>query len=472
MMLLPRRISLLVLVPLLFGSVAACGSKPPPPPPAPEPEPRYVEPPPKPEPKPAGWQVSLGEIGWEVVPPEPPDRAFKANTLGWQRHQKSDWEGARPFFQEAVSIVTEYDLARYNLACAHSRLGDLDAALNEITHVLVRDLPRFKRAVYEDQDLGNLRRSALNDELESRLEKIEKVWAQAMSIGTAGVAWRERSQTMISEAQGKQGQLLRPGVWVHATKRFVPAMEIVDDAFSGFVDVDKQKGILIVASPTVDVPPLLEGARVLITPLSPSGEAPRKAELVQDNLGTIEAAATDSGVRVRLNTTKTAWKDLRAGGLVRSDDQTSPERPVLKVNPDGSLLIGFHPTGWSHKGRSVFMPGGREIVLQSGHSIANQHSIFLNTDGSHAVVVAIRMKCTDEGPVLHHWIDRLDLGAGSSEGLANADGAAAAQYGRDGALYLQLGSETIRYATPTATTYESLPEGVMLVPPMKFPTCQ
>lgn len=455
----------------LFVIVACASREPPPPTPEPEPEPRPVEQP-RPEPKPVGWQVSLAEIGWEVVPPEPPDRAFKANTLGWQKHNKSDWAGSRPHFQEAVSIVSEYDLARYNLACAHSRLGDLDQALAEITHVLVRDLPRFKRAVHEDQDLGNLRRSALNEELESRLEKIEKVWEQAMKVGTPAVAWRERSQTMISEAQGKQGQLLRPGVWVNDSERFVPAMEIVDDAFSGFVDVEKGKAIIIVASPTVDVPPLLEGARVLITPLTPAGEAPRKAELVQDNLGTIEAAGTDSGVRVRLNTTKTAWRDLRAGGLVRSEDQTSPERPVLKVNPDGSLLIAFHPPGWSHKGRSVFMPGGREIVMQSGHSTATQHSIFLNPDGKHGVVVAIRMKCTDEGPVLRHWIDRIDLETGAAEGLANADGAAAAQYGRDGALYLQIGTETIRYETPTATRYETLPEGVMLVPPMQKPTCQ
>lgn len=465
-------------LPLALSTLAllvACGSrevKPAPPPPEPEPIPEPVKRPPPEAPKPVGWQVSLAEIGWEVVPPEPPERAFKANTLGWQRHNKSDWEGARPYFQEAVSIVTEYDLARYNLACAESRLGNLDAALEQLTHVLVRDLPRFKRVVHEDQDLGNLRRSPLNEELERRIDKIEKVWGEAMAAGTPAVAWRERSQTMISEAQGKQGQLLRPGVWMHTTKRFVPAMEIIEDAFSGFVDVERQKGILIVASPTVDMPPLLEGARVLITPLTPVGEAPRKAELVQDNLGIIETAATDSGVRVRLNTTKTAWKDLRAGGLVRSDDQTSPDRPVLKVTPDGSLLIGFHPPGWSNKNRSIFTPDGREIVLQAGQSKGTQHSIFLSPDGGHGVVVAIRMKCTDEGPVLHHWIDRFDLQGGNAEGLANADGAAAAQYGRDGALYLQLGEETIRYATPTANSYETLPEGVMLVPPMRVPTCQ
>lgn len=452
--------------------LVACGSRQveePPPPPEPMPMP---EPQPQPEPEPQGWQVTLEEIGWEVVPPEPPSRAFMANTKGWQLHERSDWEGSRPHFQEAVSIVTEYDLARYNLACAHSRLGDLDAALEELTHVLVRDLPRFKRAALEDQDLGNLRRSPLNDELESRIEKIEEVWEQAMRIGTPAVAWRERTQTMISEVQGKQGQLLRPGVWVHRSEHFVPAMEIIDDAFSGYVDVERQKGVIIVAQPTVDLPPLFEGARVLVVPLSPAGESPRKAELVKDNLETIEIAAIDSGIRVRLNTRRSSWKEVRAGGLVRSPDQELPERPVLKVTPDGTLLIKSHPPGWRHRGRKVYMPGGREITMQSGHSIANQHSLFFNEDQSHAVMVAIRVKCTEEGPVLRHWIDRLDLEAGTAEGLANAEGGAAAQYGRDGALYLQLGTETIRYPTPTATRYETLPEGVMLVPPMKMPTCQ
>lgn len=457
------------------GVIGACGSREvpqPQPEPVREPEPRPVDRP-DPEPvKPAGWQVTLDQIGWEVVPPEPPDRAFRENTLGWQLHQKSDWQGSRPHFREAVSIVTEYDLARYNLACAHSRMGDLEDALEELTHVLVRDLPRFKRAALEDQDLGNLRRSPLNEELKSRLKKLEKVWAQAMEVGTPAVAWRERSQTMISEAQGKQGQLLRPGVWVDATDRFVPAMEIVEEAFTGFVDVEKQQSVILVAKPTVDLPPLFEGARVLVTPLSPAGESPRKAELVQDNLGTIEIAGIDGGVRVRLNTTKTAWRDLRAGGLVRSDDQSLPERPTLKVTPDGSLLVTFMPPGWSAKNRSVFGPGNREYVLQSGQSVANQKSIILNADGQHAVVVGVRVKCTDEGPVLKHWIDRIDLSSGRTEGLAAAEGGAAAVYGRDGALYVQLGTETIRYATPDASTYETLPEGVMLVPPMQKPTCQ
>lgn len=466
-----RALSLLVPVCLIAACATQQVQRPPEPEPTPEPR-REPRPEPEPEPEPVGWRVTLDEIGWEVVPPEPPDRAFRANTLGWQKHLKGDWAGSRPHFSEAISIVTEYDLARYNLACALSRLEDYEGSLEQLTHVLVRDLPRFKRAALKDQDLGNLRRSALGKELERRIELLEDVWAQAMAVGTPAIAWRERSTTMISEAQGKQGQLVRPGVWVHKTRRFVPAIEIIEGAFSGLVDVERQQAMIVVATPTVDLPPLFEGVQIIAAPLTPAGEAPRKADLVMDNLGTIELHAVDNGVRVRGNSTKSHWRELRASGLVRSESQYLPDRPVLRLTPDGSLLVAYHPDGWSHKGRSVFTPSGQEIVMQSGHSTATQHSLVFNADKSHAVMVAVRMKCTDEGPVLRHWIDRLDLGANTAEALANTEGPAAAVYGRDGALYLQIGTETIRYATPTATRYETLPEGVMLVPPMQQPTCQ
>jgi hypothetical protein len=440
--------------------------------PAPEPPPQEEPAPePAPEPVPVGWRVTLPEIGWEVVPPEPPERAFRANTLGWQKHERGDWAGSKPHFQEAVSIASEYDLARYNLACAHSRLNDLDSALEELTHVLVRDLPRFKRAAREDQDLGNLRRSELGKELEHRIEVLEEVWAEAMQKGTPTIVWRDRSATLISEAQGAQGQLVRPGVWLHDLERFVPAMEVIPGALSGLVDVDEQQAIIVTGKATIDLPPTLEDVELLVSPLSPAGESPRRATLAMDNLSTVEVHAVASGLRVRGNTTKSHWRELRASGLVRSESQEPPTRPVLRINPDGSLLTRYHPPGWSHKGRSVFAPGGREMVMQQGHSVATQHSIVLDASGEHGVVVAVRMKCTDDGPVLKHWIDRLDLAAGKAEGLAQTDGGAAAAYGRDGALYLQIGSETIRYATPTATRYETLPEGIMLAPPMQKPTC-
>lgn len=438
-----------------------------------KPDPIDRDPPPRnPPPVDKGWHVTLAEIGWEVVPPEPPDKAFRANSNGLVRHTKSDWQGSLPFFKEAVDIVTEYDLARYNLACAYSRVGALDDALQELTYVLVRDLPRFKRYALEDQDLGNLRRAPQGTELKSRIDKLEEVWEQAVKIGTPAIAWREKGSTDIGLMQGEQGQLLRPGVWLHEQERFVPAMQLVENAFSGMIDVERQQAIIVVATPTVDSPPLLEGAEVYVAPLVPSGEDPRKASISQDNLGTIEVYALDNGVRIRSNTTKTAWRELRAMGLVRSEDQHVSDRPVDRVTPDGSLMTASMPAGYEIKNRTLYGPGGREIQLQSGHSVSNFHTMQIQDGGEWAIIVSVQAKCLkDEGAVLRHWVDRVNLQNGTAEGLSRDDGGAAATFGRDGALYLQVGERTIRYATPGAANFETLPRGVLLMPYLHKSEC-
>ncbi|MCA9519092.1 MAG: tetratricopeptide repeat protein [Myxococcales bacterium] len=442
----------------------------------PEPDPEPVadpEPAPKPKPKgPARWSVGLGDIGWDDVPGEPPDRAFRANTEGWKRHEKGDWAGSKPLFEEAVDIVTEYDLARYNLACALSRLGQLDDALLELTTVLKRDFPRFKRKALEDPDLGNLRRSALGDELEWRVEKLDEIWKQAMQVGTPTIAWRPWTDTVIAAAQGGQGQLLRPGVWIDDVRRFVPAMELQEGVYSGLVDVERQQAILVTGARTADTPPQFRDAHLYVAPLSPVGANPRDASLTLDALDTIEVHAVSSGARVRLNRHKTAWRELRAGGLVRGEGQDTPDRPVLMVTPDGSLLTQPLPAGWSVKNRTVYMPGGEEVTVQSTHSVTNVRSLLFNADRSWAVLIGVRMKCGKDGAELRHAVDRIDLRSRRAEGLSNRDGAAAAVFGRDGALYLQVDDTLQRYASPDDDTFETLPEGILLVAPMAHPTCK
>ena len=75
---------------------------------------------------------------------------------------------------------------------------------------------------------ANLRRSELGTELTRRIELLEKLWADAMQIGAPTLAWRERGESYIGDAQHAQGQLIRPGVWLHKAKRFVPALEIIE----------------------------------------------------------------------------------------------------------------------------------------------------------------------------------------------------------------------------------------------------
>ena len=60
------------------------------------------------------------------------DKARASNTVGLKRHRKQDLRGAVSSYQEALQAWPGHILARYNLACALSLLGDSDAAIVEL----------------------------------------------------------------------------------------------------------------------------------------------------------------------------------------------------------------------------------------------------------------------------------------------------------------------------------------------------
>lgn len=438
----------------------------------PDPEPvRVEEPPPKPRPVPVRWSVSIEELGWDEVPDEPPKDAFRSNTEGWKLHQEGNWAGSRAAFAEAVRAFPDYDLARYNLACAYARLGQLDQALETLTTVLKRDFPRFRRRAEEDQDLQRLRRSDYGDELAWRAARIDEAWQRALRVGAPTIAWRKLRHTRISSAQESQGQLLRPGIWVDEVERFLPLMELYEGVQAGFVDPVEGQGIVVTATRTEDVPPLFAEARLYVVPLDHIGDDPFATALEWDKLQTIEVHAVHSGARFRLNRYKTAWQVLDSAGVTR-DQQGTPTRPVMFLTPDGALLTSPMPEGWSVKNRTVTTPDGGSARVQSVHSISNLRSIQLNADGSQAVVVGVRNKCGKEGPDLRFAVDRVDLDGHRAVALAQGEGAAAALWGPDGALYVQVDDELRRYAGARSDRYEELPEGVLLAPPTPPPTCE
>jgi|GEM_PF-2366453 len=440
----------------------------------PEPEPVHVEPPPPepdPPPKPARWSVSLEELGWDEVPDEPPRHAFRANTEGLRSHERGDWAASSASFAEAVRDFPDYDLARYNLACAYARLGRLDQSLEALTQVLERDFPRFLRRALEDGDLQRLRRSGLGEELEWRIERIEEAWRRGLRAGVAAVAWRKLTRSHIAKAQDNQGQLLRPGVWIDETQRFLTMMELYEGVHTTFVDPVHRQAVVLTAERTEDVPPLFDDPRLYVVPLDHIGDTPYETRLEWDDLRTIELHATRSGVRFRLNRYKTAWQVLDAAGVTR-DQQGSPSRPVMFVTPDGSVLTDPMPEGWSVKNRTVTMPDGRTVRIQSIHSISNLRSVQLSADGRQAVVVGVRAKCGKDGSDLRHAVDWIDVEGRRANALAHGDGAAAAMFGPDGALYVQSDRETRRYEDPRSDRHITLPDGVLLAPPMRWPTCK
>ncbi len=438
----------------------------------PDPEPVYVEPPPPPRPPvPARWSVAIEDLGWAQVPEEPSKAAFRSNTEGWRLHEDGNWAGSRAAFAEAVRELPEYDLARYNLACAYSRVGQLEQALETLTDVLVRDLPRFRRRAREDQDLQRLRSSALREELDWRVDRIAQAWERALRGGVSAVAWRRLTRTRIAQAQDSQGQLLRPGVWVDEIRRFLPAMELYEGVHAGYVDTVHEQAIVVTAERTADAPPLFASAHLYVVPLVPVGDDPHDTTLTYDKLGTIEVHAVPSGARFRMNHYKTAWQVLDAAGVTR-DQQATPSRPVMFVTPDGALLTSPIPEGMGVKNRTVTTPGGHAIRVQSVQSISNYRSLVLNGDGTQAVLVGVRAKCSKDGPDLRHAVDRLDLAQRRAVPLSQGEGPAAAAFGPDGALYVQVEDRTRRYGDPRSERFETLPEGVVLVPPLDGPTCK
>jgi hypothetical protein len=470
-----RRRALAGLIPLL----AACGSvervaAPTPEPVAPEPAASAPEPAPVPPPaapaEPEGLSgIPLDTLGWEVIPPEPPARAFQANAKGVQQHDRGHHAEARARFEEALRLEDSYDLARYNLACALARLDEHEAALAELKTVLARDLPRFKRPVLEDPDLAHLRRGDAGDALRQFLDALEGAWAAALADGAPVVLWAGADDA-IGDAQRAQGQALRPGVWRHGPKRFVPAFEVVEHPLAAFVDGPHGQVLVVTGGTTPEEPPQLRDVGLRVVPFASVGEVPRHAAFKLEALTALEVHAVAEGLRVRGNGHKGHWRELRAGGLVRSESQDPPDAAVLRLTAEGATLTRPLPAGWSHKGHRLQVEGA-EITLQEGHSVATSHSLVPSPDGRLAVAVSVRARCTADGPVLRHWVDRVDVAARNAEALSQGEGAAAAVFGPDSALYLQVGDDTIRYATPGAPRYESLPARVVLVPPSRPPSC-
>ncbi len=409
------------------------------------------------------------DLGFDILPPDPPAKAFKANTAGLKRHEAGDWAASKALFAEAVGVAAEYDLARYNLACAHARLGELDAAAAELRTVLERDLPRFRRRWDEDQDLVALRRSPQGEALRLHLEALEQAWVAAVRGGVPAVLVREQLHAVTGTRAVGQ---VRPGVWNHGLRRFIPTMDELEDSFSALTDPVHGQAITLIATPDFNDGAKLVTASVAVAPLDPPGVPPRITRLGDEALDAVELHAIAQGARVRTNGVRTAWRELRAGGLVRSPTQDGPDRPVLKVNADGTLLFQPPPSGFSVKGAKLFAPGAAVgIALQRRHGVSPLHSVLTTGDGAVAIVTSMRAKCHDGESVLRHVIDRVDLRARSAEPLSDDKGQGAAALGPDGALYLQIGDTVHRYATVTATSHEKLPDGVRLVAPMGEPTC-
>src|SRR4029079_16362530 len=103
----------------------------------------------------------------------------KENSEAFRAHRAGDLAASHDGFARAVEMNPDHDLARYNLACALSRLGDLDEARQELSTVLHRDLRRFQgrwRGERADPDLDALPGSEHAAALDALVERLRAAY--------------------------------------------------------------------------------------------------------------------------------------------------------------------------------------------------------------------------------------------------------------------------------------------------------
>ena len=73
--------------------------------------------------------------------------AKKLNTAGYKRFKAKDRVGALTNYQKAVDASPAYEMARFNLACELSVAGRLDAAIEQLEHLLRMGTPLARKLV-------------------------------------------------------------------------------------------------------------------------------------------------------------------------------------------------------------------------------------------------------------------------------------------------------------------------------------
>lgn len=411
-------------------------------------------------PRPAAAEAA--PIGWADVPAADAPEAFMANRAALEKHRAGDLAASRAGFEKAVGLSPRYGLARFNLACARTRLGELEAAAADLEALAAEDLPLVAQRFADDPDLAALRAAPAGARVAARIEALRAAWAAAAREGVAAIAFRGRR---APEGWPRVG-LLRAGVWVHAPRRFVPLVPPSTLPLSALVDLAAGQAIMIAGQGRFDGIPQIEGASVQTAPLAPVGTELTTARGAGQAFD-VEAGTRSGTVRYRLNTEgrtpRWSTTSLRAS--------EPPDREWLTVQPEGTLLHTEPPAGWSLRGNELAMPDGTTIALGQGHTVSQAHQLLVSADGQTAIVVSVRADCPGGEGRLAHFVDRVAVGARSVERLSTGASTAAARLGGDGALYLQIGTATRRYATPAASTHEPLPEGILLVAPLDTPDC-
>jgi tetratricopeptide (TPR) repeat protein len=173
-------------------------------------------------------------IGWDHLPGDPARAARAANAEALRLHGEAlgageadarrIYEGSLAAFERVVEADPDYLSARFNVACALSRLGRASEAVEILRALLTIDYPGFAPRIDADPDLGPLAATPAWSALAEHRRALEARWDEALAAGVpvVHVTPREEIPAANEELDVRVRRTMQAGVWLARERRFVP----------------------------------------------------------------------------------------------------------------------------------------------------------------------------------------------------------------------------------------------------------
>jgi hypothetical protein len=326
--------------------------------------------------------------------------AQEANAAALRLHTAGDYQGSRSGFEAALAIDERYDLARFNLACARSRLGDLEGAVRELRTLFEIDLPRFGPRYLADPDLEPVRSSPLAASVTAHLERVRAAVETAIRDGLP-VVLAIRPSGFMSGAFMVGGRCIpvtEPG---NLSSDYI----VLDRAHRRFAYVSAGS-----TSDDIEADEVFQLLGAGVVPFALDGGARASAQFeYPEAVGEPDAYprwidTSGDDVLFRL---EDDWHRIAGHRLVVVPGARQPPPRRDERVPDGFALVG---------NRLTVPVAAEPIDLGNGHARARWHSFALRPDGS---AIAVASESVEREPeeigfeqsaVLHSLVvDHVDL---------------------------------------------------------------
>lgn len=406
---------------------------------------------------PAHERASLCDaIGLTAVSPLPP-ASVEANRRALAAHERARFEDAERLFREVLETAPDYTAARFNLACARSRLGRLEEARRDLVEVLCADLPSYAPRAASDPDLEAVRATT------SIAETIDEIATTYLALAERGTPLVIGEESTRNRERDDWAVWTQAGAWVHAEQRFVPMgprarARTADGPWipiaASRYDPDRRRTVTLTArgNEAEGLPPMRSIA--LNVHRAPTGELEFEASPALGETYGLTVYPYEEPVLVRGVRHPDRMPVLAVGSSGTTRWSGEPRGEQLSIG-----LISWAPSrerpGFEVRRNTLYTPDGE-------HALPPRSERTLYVDEASGVVLVIASRSGDCGLRDRYAIDRVDLRSGEVDLLDEGDGQVIVDVGLDGALYLQVGARVRRFATPRAQQSEALPRGVQL----------